>query len=75
MAVAQTSYEAAHDQWRSHEFIYYLNLAPTIYCGLKRLTTILGAKFRYHAVEIVLGGDNNGFFTDTGTGRICPGIS
>jgi hypothetical protein len=27
--------------------IYYLNLAPTIYCGVKRLTTILCARFRY----------------------------
>jgi len=27
--------------------IYYLNRAPTIYYGLKRLATILGARFRY----------------------------
>jgi hypothetical protein len=27
--------------------VYNLGLAPTIYCGLKRLATILGARFRY----------------------------
>jgi hypothetical protein len=27
--------------------IYDLNLAPSIYCGLKRLAAVLGARFRY----------------------------
>jgi hypothetical protein len=39
---AEKSYVKASESLR-----YYLNLAPTIYCGLKRLATILGAKFRY----------------------------
>jgi hypothetical protein len=33
---------------------YYLNLAPTIYCGLKRLATILGARFRYYNIFVPL---------------------